>query len=95
LSLAKPDEEEIADEEVPEDEFTVIDLEEDIPATKAEESWDDEEEEEDVLEAGFLADLTLQLTDRNSKCIYCGAVLPTDAPYCYNCKEPHLYQPLP
>jgi len=100
LGLDKTEEDEIAEDGVlPEDEFTVIDLEEEeeeeLPVTSAEESWDDEEEEDDVLEASFLADLTLQLTDRNSKCIYCGAVLPTDAPYCYNCKEPHLYQALP
>ncbi len=77
------------DEEVPSDKFTLID--------------DDEEEEMEAFEdeprepgdtRAFIADLQLMLTDRSSRCVYCGAALPTDAPFCFNCKEPHLYRPL-
>ncbi len=84
------------EEEVPEDEFTVIDSfdEEDVSLEEEEEEWEDEPEPTTMDEEEFTADLTLQLTDRNSKCIFCGSPLPTDAPYCYNCKEPHLYEPL-
>ncbi len=88
-------EEEIDEEdeqEVPEDEFTVIDTIDD-ELEQHEDSWSDEVEEDTEIDE-FLADLTLQLTDRNSKCLNCGAMLPTDAPYCYVCKEPHLYEPL-
>jgi len=82
-----------AEEDIPSDKFTVID-------DLEEEDYEDDEWEEGAPDAepeepGFLADLTLMLTDRSSKCLSCGAALPTDAPYCYNCKEPHLYQPLP
>lgn len=91
------DEPAVVEEEIPSDKFTVIDELED------EEQFEEEEEEEweqagvtaDSDEAGFLADLTLMLTDRSSKCIHCGTALPTDAPYCYHCKKPHLYRPLP
>ncbi len=87
------DEEEI-EEEVPSDEFTVLnELEDEEEVEDEDESWDIEEVEV-MDEDEFLADLTLQLTDRNSKCLYCGVSLPTDAPYCFNCKKPHLYEPL-
>jgi len=80
------------DEEVPSDKFTVLDDGEEVIPDE------DYSEEEEELEAAspsyFEADLDLMLTDRNSKCLSCGAALPTDAPYCYNCKEPHLYRPL-
>ncbi len=79
------------EDEVPADKFTILDEEE-------EDVVDEDEFDEEPVElteaAGFLADLQLQLTDRNSKCTFCGAAIPTDAPYCYNCKEPHLYRPL-
>jgi|GEM_PF-1311524 len=84
----------VVEEEIPSDKFTVIDDLED------EEDFEDDEWVEEAVEAepeepAFLADLALMLTDRSSKCIHCGTALPTDAPYCYHCKKPHLYQPLP
>jgi len=81
--------------EIPTNEFTVIDDLEDEEGFDEEEEWVAEEPEVVEDEHGFLADLTLMLTDRSGKCLQCGTMLPTDAPYCYNCKKPHLYQPLP
>jgi tetratricopeptide (TPR) repeat protein len=78
------------DEEVPSDQFTMLDEDDDTQDVDA----FDEEAHEPSEAAVFHADLQLMLTDRSSRCIYCGAALPTDAPFCYNCKEPHLYKPL-
>jgi len=78
------------EEEIPPDKFTILDEDEDEPEL---EDIEDEElppEETDQ----FQADLQLMLTDRNSKCLSCGTALPTDAPYCFNCRKPHLYKPL-
>ncbi len=78
------------EEEIPSDKFTILDEDEDEPEL---EDFEDEElppEETDH----FQADLQLMLTDRNSKCLSCGTALPTDAPYCFNCRKPHLYKPL-
>jgi tetratricopeptide (TPR) repeat protein len=80
-----------ADEEVPADKFTILD--ENDEELDGEDDFDDEPVEL-TEESDFLADLQLQLTDRNSKCTFCGAAIPTDAPHCFNCKEPHLYKPL-
>jgi tetratricopeptide (TPR) repeat protein len=41
--------------------------------------------------AGFVASLSLQLTDMYGQCLKCGTRIPTDAPYCYNCHAPHIY----
>jgi tetratricopeptide (TPR) repeat protein len=78
------------EEEVPSDQFTLIDEEE----GEAEADAYDDEPHEPSDTSGFHADLQLMLTDRSSRCVFCGAALPTDAPYCFNCKEPHLYRPL-
>ncbi len=47
--------------------------------------WDDAER------GGFVADLGLQLSGFAGKCSFCSTMIPTDAPYCYVCKRPHLY----
>lgn len=44
---------------------------------------DDEEE--------FIASLRLELSGMQAKCGKCSTPLPLDAPYCYNCLAPHIY----
>jgi tetratricopeptide (TPR) repeat protein len=63
---------------------------EDDVAGEAEET-DDFTDEADV-EVGFIADMTLSLSDRTSACVACGTLLPRDAPFCYKCKRPHIYR---
>lgn len=62
---------------------------EDDVAGEAEET-DDFTDEADV-EPGFIADMTLSLSDKTSQCQPCGTPLPRDAPFCYKCKRPHIY----
>lgn len=45
---------------------------------------DDEEE--------FLASLQLELSGMRAKCGKCSTPLPQDAPYCYSCLAPHIYE---
>jgi len=61
---------------------------------------DDFDEDEDYSadnydddgEDRFIASLNLDLTSMRAKCTKCGVGLPIDAPYCYNCLAPHLYE---
>jgi len=46
--------------------------------------FDDEQE--------FIANLNLELTGMKAKCQKCSTPLPLDAPYCYNCLAPHIYE---
>lgn len=43
-------------------------------------------------EDGFVAGLALRLTGLHARCGHCGAGLPEDAPYCYQCLTPHFYE---
>jgi tetratricopeptide (TPR) repeat protein len=40
----------------------------------------------------FIASLHLELTGMQAKCGKCSTPLPLDAPYCYNCLAPHIYE---
>ena len=43
-------------------------------------------------EEQFTASLQLELTGMASRCTKCASALPLDAPYCYSCLAPHLYE---
>ena len=60
--------------------------------------WDEEDEDdyvdayfEESADDEFVASLQLELTGMAAKCSRCGTGIPLDAPYCYNCRAPHVY----
>jgi tetratricopeptide (TPR) repeat protein len=67
---------------------------------QANEDWENDEAEdefeggyyEELAEDEFVAGLQLELTGMAAKCSRCGTGIPLDAPYCYNCLAPHIYQ---
>jgi tetratricopeptide (TPR) repeat protein len=59
------------------------------------ESLAEDEEDADIdeeAEPPFIASLVLQLTAMGTKCSQCATMLPSDAPYCYNCYSPCFYE---
>jgi tetratricopeptide (TPR) repeat protein len=79
-----------------EEELAGFDIEDEveIPADDADPDYDELEDGEfgEETDEQFTASLQLELTGMASRCLKCAAALPLDAPYCYNCLAPHLYE---
>lgn len=84
------------DDSLEEEELAGFDIEDEV-GTSAD-SADPDDDDLDLIELGeeteeqFTASLQLELTGMASRCSKCRSALPLDAPYCYNCLAPHLYE---
>lgn len=79
-----------------EEELAGFDIEDEVESA-AEDADPDYDElvanaHDEETEEQFTASLQLELTGMASRCPKCAAALPLDAPYCYSCLAPHLYE---
>lgn len=107
LRRLAPDDDEIRDrprftgsddieDESDDEELAGFEIEDDLGGAAEDEDeeftdWQDDEYGEDA-EDRFTASLQLELTGMAGRCGKCSTALPLDAPYCYNCLAPHLYE---